>query len=157
LGQLAELDLGPYSRAFKSRRKVAKHKSAKGFRRWWNKLQFITSPGYDPGSGSFEPTSHFSPIGRDLDDLEAREPIGFESAGEFAFEKNIAKDKRARFLTVLEVLDHDYEQQITGTFHSHGLEDDNEDLSGRDIEVKEFFGREYYDLLEERDTIDDLD
>jgi hypothetical protein len=142
-------------RTFKSRRKIAKHKRARGFRRWRNKLQFITGPGYDPGSGSFEPTSHFSPIGRDLDDLEAREPIGFESAGsEFEFEKKITEDKRARrFLTVL---DHDYEQQITGTFHSHGLEDDNEDLSGRDLEAEELFGRGY-DLLEERDIIDDLD
>jgi len=67
--------------------------------------------------------------------------------------KRSLKTNARRFLTGL---DHDYEQLIAGTFQSHGLEDDNEDLSGRDLEAEELFGRGY-DLLEERDAVDDLD
>jgi len=50
-------------------KKVVKHKRAKGLRFGGFYEEFETSPGYGPGSGTFQPTSHFPLIGRDLDDL----------------------------------------------------------------------------------------
>ena len=41
------------------------------------------------------------------------------------------------------------------TMNSRGFEDD-EDMFVRDVDTEELFGREY-DLLDERDTFDDLD
>ena len=46
-------------------------------------------------------------------------------------------------------------QEIASTFQSRGFEE-NEDLYGRDLNAEELYGREY-DLLDERDIIDDLD
>jgi len=49
--------------------------------------------------------------------------------------------------------------QAVNDLQNRGLEEDDAGLVGRDIDVdhKEFFGREYDYLLDERDTLDDLD
>ena len=52
----------------------------------------------------------------------------------------------------------DTASQVYGAYQmvkSRGFEDD-EDMFVRDVDTEEFFGREY-DLLDERDTFDDLD
>ena len=76
----------------------------------------------------------------------------------FKFIKKIGGSKRTRRVAKgfnRAANAYDAGQQISNTFRSRGLEDD-EYLYGRDLDVEEFFGREY-DLLEERDAIDDLD
>ena len=56
-----------------------------------------------------------------------------------------------------EVADADRYLPANHQYHvSRSLEDD-EELLQRDLDVEEVFGREYYDLLEERDTFGDLD
>ena len=52
----------------------------------------------------------------------------------------------------------DTASQVYGAYQmvkSRGFEDD-EDMFVRDVDTEELFGREY-DLLDERDTFDDLD
>ena len=76
----------------------------------------------------------------------------------FKFIKKIGGSKRTRRVAkgVNRAANaYDVGQQISSTFQSRGLEDDDY-LYGRDLDVEELFGREY-DLLEERDAIDDLD
>ena len=69
----------------------------------------------------------------------------------FKFGSKVAKHKHTR--KALKAAD--VGQQIYGAFQNRGLED-NEDLFVRDLDDEELFGREY-DLLDERDTFDDLD
>jgi len=89
-----------------------------------------------------------------LDDLEAREPGGGAInaiTGAFKFGMRLGEHKHAKHLkTAIDVGTDAYQ-----TVNSRGLEDD-EDIFVRDLDTEELFGREY-DLLDERDTFDDLD
>jgi hypothetical protein len=98
-------------------------------------------------------------FGRDLDtvdDLEAREPLNFKTAGKVvSWGTKVSEHKHTQ--NAMKAVD--YGSQIYGAYgamkQSRSLEDD-EDLFVRDLDAEELFGREY-DLLDERDTIDDLD
>jgi len=89
-----------------------------------------------------------------FDDLEAREPIKFNTksaTAAFKWGKRLAGHKNTK--KALKAAE--YGQDIYNTVQSRGLED-NEDFFVRDLDAEELFGREY-DLLDERDAFDDLD
>jgi hypothetical protein len=97
---------------------------------------------------------------RDLDafdDLEAREPAGGSMkavSDAWRFGKMLSEHKNTKHLMTAV----DVGTQAYGAYQmvkSRGLEDD-EDMFERDVDTEELFGREY-DLLDERDTFDDLD
>jgi len=136
--------------------KIAKHKNTKHLMtavdvgsQAYGAYQMVKSRGLEDDEDLFV---------RDLDafdDLEAREPGGKGEllSDAFKFGERIAKHKNTKHLMTAV----DVGSQAYGAYQmvkSRGLED--EDIFERDLDTDELFGREY-DLLDERDTFDDLD